>query len=184
MSPVVVLVGPPGAGKTTVARRVAQALAVPVHDTDHAVEAAAGRSISDIFTDSGEEAFRALEEAAVAAALQEQTGVVALGGGAVLSAATRARLAGHPVVFLNVGLAEGVRRAGLASNRPLLAGINPRATFKALLDARLPLYREVATVEVSTDSRDVADVVAEVLDTVGAPPGPSPSTTDTGDQQA
>lgn len=183
MSPVVVLVGPPGAGKTTVARQLAQALQVPLHDTDSAVEHTAGQSISDIFTDGGEPAFRALEEAAVAAALQEQAGVVALGGGAVLSAVTRERLAGHTVVFLNVGLAEGVRRAGLASNRPLLAGINPRATFKSLLDARLPLYREVATAEVSTDGRDVADVVAEVLDALAATPS-SPTTTDTGDQQS
>ncbi len=170
MSPVAVLVGPPGAGKSTVARQLAVRMNVPVHDTDAAVEATAGRTISDIFTTDGETAFRAMEEKAVAAALIEQHGVVALGGGAVLSAATRAALAGHRVVFLNVGMAEGVRRSGLSSARPLLAGINPRSTFKALLDARLPLYREVATVEVRTDGRSVNQVVAEVLDAVDAQP--------------
>jgi shikimate kinase len=72
------------------------------------------------------------------------------------------------VVFLNVGLAEGVRRTGLSSARPLLAGVNPRATFKQLLDARLPLYREVAAVEVGTDERTLAEVVDEVLSCLAA----------------
>jgi shikimate kinase len=160
--PVAVLVGPPGAGKSTVARALAEQLQLTAHDTDAAVEGLAERSISDIFTTDGEAAFRALEERAVEAALIEQRGVVALGGGAVLSAATRAALAGHTVVFLNVGMADGVRRSGLSSARPLLAGVNPRSTFKLLLDARLPLYREVATVEVPTDGRDIAEVVADV----------------------
>jgi shikimate kinase len=167
VSPVAVLVGPPGAGKSTVARELAERMMVAMHDTDEAVEAVAGRTISEIFTSDGEAAFRDLEEHAVAAALTQQHGVVALGGGAVLSAATRARLAGHTVVFLNVGMAEGVRRSGMSSARPLLAGINPRSTFKALLDARLPLYREVATVEVSTDGRPVGAVVDEVLSELG-----------------
>ncbi len=163
MTPVAVLVGPPGAGKSTVGRELAQRLRVAVHDTDAAIEESAGRSISDIFISDGEATFRGLEEQAVASALTEQHGVVALGGGAVLSAVTRARLAGHTVVFLNVGMAEGVRRTGISGVRPLLAGVNPRSTFKVLLDARLPLYREVATVEVSTDARPIAEVVAEVL---------------------
>ena len=163
VTPVAVLVGPPGAGKSTVGRQLAQQLQVTAHDTDTAIEASVGRSISDIFTTDGEAAFRELEEQAVCAALDAQDGVVALGGGAVLSATTRARLSGHVVVFLNVGMAEGVRRSGLSAARPLLAGVNPRSTFKLLLDARLPLYREVAAVEVSTDGRAIADVVAEVL---------------------
>ena len=162
MRPAVVLVGPPGAGKSTVGRLLARRLGVALRDTDAAVEASAGRSISDIFITDGEAVFRELEEQAVAAALASHDGVLALGGGAVLSAVTRGRLAGHTVAFLNVGMAEGVRRSGLSAARPLLAGVNPRSTFKALLDARLPLYREVATVEVSTDKRSVADVVAQV----------------------
>ena len=86
-----------------------------------------------------------------------------MGGGAVLSERTRALLTGHAVVFLNVGMAEGVRRTGLSGARPLLAGVNPRATFKTLLDARLPLYREIAAVEVSTDAADPEQIVAEVV---------------------
>jgi shikimate kinase len=136
---------------------------VPFRDTDADIVAAAGKPISDIFTDDGEPVFRALEEQAVAAGLAGHPGVLALGGGSVLSAATRALLAGHHVVFLNVGLAEGVRRTGLSVARPLLVGINPRARFKELLDERLPLYREVAAVELLTDGRTPAEVIAELV---------------------
>ncbi|MFL6141948.1 MAG: shikimate kinase [Labedaea sp.] len=165
--PVVVLVGPPGSGKTTVGKGVADAVALPFRDTDADIVATAGKAISAIFTEDGEPAFRAAEERAVRIALDEHAGVLALGGGAVLSAETRARLAGHPVVFLNVGLAEGLRRTGLSVARPLLAGVNPRATFRQLLEARLPLYRAVARVEVITDRRAPGQVVREVLDALG-----------------
>jgi shikimate kinase len=164
VSPKFVVVGPPGAGKTTVSELLASRLGLPFRDVDTDVVELAGKPISDIFTDDGESVFRAMEEEAVAKALVEHEGVLALGGGAVLSAATRERLREHTVVFLNVGMAEGVRRTGLSSARPLLSGVNPRATFKALLDARLPLYREVATIEVLTDALDpeqVADAVIE-----------------------
>jgi shikimate kinase len=99
----------------------------------------------------------------VATALGEHAGVLALGGGAILSERTRATLAGHQVVFLNVGMSEGVRRTGLSGARPLLAGVNPRATFKTLLDARLPLYREIAVFEVGTDDLEPDQIVEKVL---------------------
>ena len=166
MSPAAVLVGPPGAGKTTVGTLLAARLGVGFADTDDLVESAAGRSISDIFTSDGEPAFRALEREAVAEALASHTGVLALGGGAVLAEETRAALRGHPVVLLTVGLAAGVRRTGLSTARPLLAGVNPRATFAALLAERLPIYRAVAVHEVATDERtaeEVADAVHAAL---------------------
>ena len=163
MSPVAVLVGPPGAGKTTVGTLLAERLAVPFADTDALVEERAGCSVADIFTGQGEAAFRDLEREAVAGALGSHDGVLALGGGAVLTEATRDALAGHPVVLLGVGMAAGVRRTGLSTARPLLAGINPRATFAALLAERLPLYRAVARHTVATDDLAPAAVCDAVL---------------------
>jgi shikimate kinase len=112
----------------------------------------------------------------VAEALTSTEGVLALGGGSVLAAVTRERLRGHRVVHLKVGLADGIRRTGMSTARPLLAGVNPRATFKALLDARAPLYREVATVEVETSRRSPNEVVRAVLEALGEQPltGPAP----------
>jgi shikimate kinase len=170
MSPVVVLVGPPAAGKTTVGRLVAQRLGVDFTDADDLVVERAGKPVSEIFVDEGEDAFRALEAAAVAEGLT-RSGVLALGGGAVLSAATRSRLAGHPVVFLSTGVPASASRVGLNRDRPLLLG-NPRQQLRALLEARLPLYREVAAVTVETDDRtpdEVADAVLAALATAGAP---------------
>jgi shikimate kinase len=167
--PVVVLVGPPAAGKTTVGRLVAQRLGVDFTDTDELVVARAGKPVADIFVDSGEEAFRELEAAAVAEALVGTGGVLALGGGAVLSAATRRLLAGHPVVFLATGVPAAAARVGLNRDRPLLLG-NPRRQLRALLDARLPLYREVAAATVETDERtpgEAADAVLAALAALG-----------------
>ena len=157
----VVLVGPMGAGKSTVARLLGQEWDVPVRDTDVDIEAAEGRSIADIFVDSGEEHFRALERAAVARALAAHDGVLALGGGAVLDPDTRADLAGQDVVFLRVGLGDAVKRVGLGTSRPLLLG-NVRGRIKALLDERTPIYESVARFTVDTDGRTPEDVAAEV----------------------
>ena len=161
--PRVVLVGPMGAGKSTVGTLLSQAWGVPFRDTDADVEAAQGRSISDIFVDDGEDHFRDLERRAVADALGVHTGVLALGGGAVLDPATRDLLDGHPVVFLRVGLSDAVKRVGLGTGRPLLLG-NVRARVKQLLDERSPLYESVATVVVDTDGRTPEDVAGTIME--------------------
>ena len=162
MKPVAVVVGLMGAGKTTVGTLLAEALGVPFRDVDADIEAVAGKSISDIFVDDGEEQFRALERRAVAAALEEFDGVLALGGGAILAETTRAALAGHTVVYLSVELADAISRVGLGQGRPLLA-LNPRATLRHLLEQRRPLYDEVATLTVTTDGRTPEDITAEIL---------------------
>ena len=165
MTPAAVLVGPPGAGKTTVGRAVSMLLGMPFLDTDDTVEATAGKPIADIFFDDGEPAFRAMEAAAVAGALGSFAGVVALGGGAILDAGTRSALAAHTVVFLSVELPDAVKRVGLAMGRPLLS-VNPRATLKYLLDQRRPLYASVATHTIATDGRtpeEIADEMAALI---------------------
>jgi len=165
--PQVVLVGPPGAGKTSVGEVLARRLAVGFTDVDVLIEERAGKSISDIFLQDGEPAFRAMERAVVAEALAATDGVLALGGGSILAPETRERLRGHRVVYLTVGLADGLRRTGMSTARPLLAGVNPRATFRALLEARTPLYREVATIEIDTVRRSTNQVARAVLAALG-----------------
>jgi shikimate kinase len=160
MSPVVVLIGAPGSGKSTIAALLAARLGKPHRDTDIDIENAAGKPISDIFVDSGEAHFRQLERAAVAAALTSD-GVVSLGGGAILDADTRADLAGHAVVFLEVSLGEAAKRVGLGVARPLLLG-NVRTQLKNLMDARRPLYVEVAKLVVQTDGRTPEDIADEI----------------------
>jgi len=163
--PIVVLVGPPGAGKSTVGQLVAQRLGVAFRDTDADIVAAEGKPISDIFYDEGEPRFRAMETLAVSRAMAEHDGVLALGGGAVLSAGAREELAGRTVVFLDVGMAAAARRVGLARDRPVLT-LNPRAMLHALLAERRPLYEQVATHTVETDGRtpeEVADAVLEAI---------------------
>ncbi|MBB3044384.1 shikimate kinase [Nocardioides soli] len=163
----IVLIGPMGAGKTTIAGLVAERLGMTVRDTDHDVEAAEGRPISEIFVDSGEAAFRELERTAVAAALATHEGVLAVGGGAVLDPATRDLLAGHDVVFLRVGLSESVKRVGLGTSRPLLLG-NVRGRIKALLDERTPIYESVATLAVETDGRAPDEIADEIVTALAA----------------
>ncbi|WP_374983893.1 shikimate kinase [Streptomyces fradiae] len=178
--PLVVLVGPMGSGKSTVGTLLAERLGVPYRDTDADIVAAEGREISDIFIEDGEPRFRELERAAVGAALAGHTGVLALGGGAVLDDGTRARLAGLPVVYLSMDVEEAVRRVGLGAARPLLA-VNPRRQWRELMEARRHLYTEVARVTVATDDRTPDEVADAVLDALGLTRTADPSTPHTAD---
>lgn len=166
--PLVVLVGPMGVGKSTVGELLADRLGTGYRDTDADVVATAGKPIPEIFYDEGEEHFRELERRAVHTAVAEHTGVLSLGGGAVLDATTRELLAGRPVVYLSMEVEEAVRRVGLNTARPLLA-VNPRRQWRELMDARRHLYTEVARVTVATDERTPEEVAQAVLDALELP---------------
>jgi shikimate kinase len=170
--PILVLVGPPASGKTTVGTGVAAILGVGFRDTDTDVEDVAGASVADLFVQHGEPRFRALEERAVANALATHEGVLALGGGAVTSTVTRELLValgrdGGTVVWLDVDLHSAAKRVGLSRDRPIL-GVNPRAMLRTMLEQRAPLYGEVATATVATAGREPAEVIAEVAALVTA----------------
>ncbi|MFG2467889.1 shikimate kinase [Streptomyces canus] len=161
--PQVVLVGPMGVGKSTVGQLLAERLGVGYRDTDDDIVAEQGRTIAEIFVDEGEPAFRAIEKAAVRRALAEHEGILALGGGSILDADTRALLAGQQVVYLSMDVEEAVKRTGLNAARPLLA-VNPRKQWRELMDARRHLYESIATTVVATDGRTPEEVTRIALD--------------------
>ena len=171
-APLAILIGPPGAGKTSVGSELAARLGVGFLDTDAAIESAAGKPVGDIFIEDGEPVFRALERTAVAAAISEHTGIVGVGGGAVLDPGTQARLAGQPVVYLSASFPELAKRVGMDRPRPLLLG-NPRAQLKTLLEQRLPIYAGLAWLTVDTDGRKPGEIAEEIADAIaGARPRP------------
>lgn len=161
MSPKAVLIGIPGAGKSTIGKHLARILEVDFRDTDSDVEKSAAMSISDIFVQLGEPAFRELEREAVLKALKEHNGVLALGGGSVIDPITRAALKTHPVIWLDVSLADAAHRVGLNTSRPLLLG-NVRSTLKNLMDERAVFYREVATHKVETSGLTPSAVAKQI----------------------
>jgi shikimate kinase len=165
--PLAILIGPPGAGKTTVGRLLGGLLEAEFLDTDDVVEAAAGKPVSDIFISDGEAVFRELERGAVADTLASHRGILALGGGAVMDPGTRQLLAGQRVVYLETGFAAAAHRTGLDAPRPLLIG-NPRARMRELLAERLPVYEGLAWVTVATDERAPQEIADEIAATITA----------------
>lgn len=155
--------GLPGSGKSTIGRRLSKALGVSLLDTDAAIEQQTGRTIADIFATDGEGEFRRIEEEVIRAALEEHDGVLSLGGGAVTSPGVCAALAGHTVVYLEISAAEGVRRTGGNTVRPLLAGPDRAEKFRELMSKRIPLYRRVATIRVDTNRRNPGAVVRYIV---------------------
>lgn len=163
MAPRAVLVGLPGCGKSTIGRRLARAMDVTLLDTDSAIEAKSGRVIAEIFAESGEPEFRRIEEEVIREALETHDGILSLGGGAVTTPGVRAALAGHTVVFLEISASEGVRRTSGNTVRPLLAGADHAEKYRKLMDDRIPLYRQVATIRVNTNRRNPGAVVRHII---------------------
>jgi shikimate kinase len=166
-APLVVLIGPPGAGKTAVGPLLAERLGVAFRDTDAEVGAAAGKPVSDIFVENGEEAFRELERAAAARALDEHGtlrahgGVLALGSGAVLDETISRLLEDLPVVYLSADFGTIARRIGLDRPRVVVPG-NPRGRLRAMLAERRPLYERLAAITVETDDLDPEELAGQI----------------------
>lgn len=156
----VVLIGPMGAGKTSIGRRVAKRLGVGFYDSDQAVVQEHG-PIEELFANRGEPYFRALERAAVRAGL-ETGGVVALGGGAVMDAGTRADLARHRVVLLTVSPAVVAARLR-DTTRPLLQTEDAMRSWRQIMERRRPLYEEVADITFDTSSGPLSTVVDGIV---------------------
>lgn len=159
--PVAVLIGPMGAGKSTVGGALARRCGVDLCDTDDEIVGRTGRTIPEIFSDDGEAGFRAVEARVVADVVATHRGVVSLGGGAVMTPSVRAALGGHAVVYLKIGAEAGFARVA-HSDRPLLAGPDPAARYAQVLAAREQTYRAVAAVVVDAD-RDPQVVVDDIL---------------------
>lgn len=158
------LVGPMGAGKTTIGRRLAQALGRDFLDTDKEIERRTGVSIPLIFEMEGEAGFRAREKTVIADLTQRQDIVLATGGGAVLDPANRRCLAERGlVIYLYTTVDEQLRRTRHDTNRPLLHTADPRTRLQELLRIRDPLYREVANLIINTDNKSTRQVAQIIL---------------------
>lgn len=158
----VVLVGPPGSGTSTVGRLVASRLGLDCADIEQAVEARAGRSASDVFIEDGEATYRALERDVALDLIGTSSGVVVLGGGAVLDAAVAASLIGAPVAFLDVAIADAAKRIGF-DRSPALVLLNPRRSWIVQMEQRRPAYQQVATWTLDTNGRAAQDVADELV---------------------
>jgi shikimate kinase len=161
--PYVILIGPPGSGKSSVGRALAKSLGIGFIDSDKVVEKKSGKKISDIFLDDGEEKFRDLEFEALTASLKDATSVLSLGGGAPISerAQTVLTQTQDPIVFLDVSLSVAAPRVGFNRDRPLLLG-NPRAQWQSLYDARRPIYEKLATTIVKVDGMSIDEIVQRI----------------------
>lgn len=160
----IVLIGPMGAGKSSIGRRLARLLDVSFHDTDAEIRQRAGVDIDFIFEKEGESGFRRREERILGELLNAEVGVIATGGGVVVSAANRERMKSHGlVVFLETSVEWQLERTRRGTHRPLLDTPDPRARLEALYTERLPLYRECATITVCTDGKRVTAVANSVV---------------------
>ena len=167
MPPRVILIGPMGSGKTTIGQLVAQRLDIPFRDTDQVIEENSGRTVSDIFLEDGEEAFRVLEKGVLRDELLSDGTVLALGGGAPISidAQSALRAIASPVIYLDISLATVAPRIGFNRDRPLLLH-NPRGQWQTLMEARRPIYESIADTVIDVNTKTEIDIVDEILEVI------------------
>ena len=160
----ILLIGPPGAGKSTVGQALANKLVIDFIDTDRVIENETGKTITDIFVVDGEPHFRALELQTLKNVLTLESGVISLGGGAPISQDAQEAIeqSNSHTVFLDVSLATAAPRVGFNRDRPLLLG-NPRAQWQALSDNRRPIYEKLADDAIKVDDMNVDQIVAEIV---------------------
>ncbi len=167
MQPTIVLIGPPGSGKSSVGRILAKKLNLPITDTDTLIEIDQNKKIVDIFLDNGEEYFREKESEIVRKALTTHTGIISVGGGAILCPETREVLQGiSNRIFLDVSISNAAPRVGFNKKRPLLM-FNPREQWIALMAVRRPLYESLASLTVLTDNKKPDAVAKEIISLLG-----------------
>lgn len=158
----VILMGPPGAGKTTVGKYLAKMSHKTFIDTDRLIEEREGSSIGDIFLEKGEAGFRAIEKSVVLEVLNNDNSIIALGGGSILDEEIQANLERQKnVIFLDVSISNAAPRVGFNKERPLLVG-NPRQQWLQLMEKRRDIYERLATQKVSTDNRKAHEVAEEI----------------------
>jgi shikimate kinase len=165
MAPRIILIGPMGSGKTTIGRSLAQKLSLEFRDTDSVIEQREQKTVSQIFIEDGEDAFRAIEKEVLKEELQGTDTVLALGGGAPISAEAQSALQASDshVVYLDISLANVAPRIGFNRDRPLLLN-NPRGQWQTLMEARRPIYESVADTVVDVNKRSQSEIVAQILE--------------------
>lgn len=167
MTKKIVLIGPPGAGKTSIGKALSKEIGLAFIDSDAEIERISGKTISEIFVDQGEEVFRKTEVETVTRILAEFEGVVALGGGAPINPEIQKVLlnSDYPVIFIDVSISQAANRIGFNKDRPLLM-INPRQQWLHLMSERRPIYEKLATITVSSDNSKPAEVAKTITEKI------------------
>ena len=161
--PNLIIIGPPGAGKSSVGRQLGKVMQTPFTDTDKIIEERTGKKIAEIFLEDGEPIFRKIEREVVLEEIAKEEGILALGGGSILDAEVDKELSRlkSRVIYLEVSISNAAPRVGFNKDRPLLA-VNPRQQWMALMEKRRPIYERLAGHKVSTDNKKPSEVVKEI----------------------